>query len=424
MTKAPDHTRDPVGWSGLLAFGFLGLILIRLGIPTTPYFDEVHYLPAARVMMDLSHITNQEHPLLGKEILALGIMLFGDEPYGWRVFPALAGGVTLFAFMRALWFASLARFTTLAGGLLLATDFLLFIHARIAMLDVFMVCFMMVALWMCAAAVREPETGRWRLPLAGVALGFAMASKWNAIPVAMVPGLAFFAARLISEKSRVFTSHRGAPVPGVTLAQAFLWLGVIPLLAYAITFLPVFFYEKDPLTIGSFLSYHQRMLDLQEMVTQPHPYQSQWWDWVLNRRAIWYLYENVDGAQRGVLLIGNPATMLLGLPAMLWCGYAGLFKRNWAALGVFALYAVSLGMWMIAPKPVQFYYHYFLPSCFLIAGLALAMEDSWKDGQRWFPLAVMATSCGLFAYFFPIISAAPLADPQDFLYWAWLDSWR
>ena len=44
--------------------------------------------------------------------------------------------------------------------------------------------FVLVALWLCAGAVREPETARWRLALAGVALGLSMAAKWNAIPVA------------------------------------------------------------------------------------------------------------------------------------------------------------------------------------------------------------------------------------------------
>ena len=402
----------------------MGLGLIRLGIPSAPFFDEVHYVPAARVLLDLSHVTNQEHPLLGKAIIAAGISLFGDNPMGWRIFPLLAGAIALFAFMRALWFAQGTRFAALAGGVLLASGFLLFIHAQIAMLDIFMVCFMMIALWMCAGACREPETGRWRLAVAGVALGLAMAAKWNAVPVAMLPGLAFLAARLASAGPRVLTAHRGWPVPGMTLAEAVLWLGLVPLAAYCLTYLPAFFYQRDALTPGSFIAYHQRMLELQAMTVERHPYQSRWLDWVLNLRAIWYLYENVDGAQRGVMLIGNPLTMLAGLPALAWCGVAGIFRRHRPALAVFVLYAVSLGMWWFTAKPVQFYYHYFLPSCFLLAALALALDALWQRGRRKLAMAAVAGSVALFAYFYPILSAAALLDPQDFLYWAWLESWR
>jgi dolichyl-phosphate-mannose-protein mannosyltransferase len=424
MIVTPAQTRDPAGWSGVIALAFLVLCLVRLGIPSAPYFDEVHYLPAARVLLELSHVANQEHPLLGKEIIAAGIALFGDTPLGWRIFPVLAGAIGLFAFMRAMWFATFSRFAVLAGGILLATAFPLFVHARIAMLDMFMVCFALVGLWMCAAALRNPRGARWRLAFAGIAFGLAMASKWNAVPIAVLPGLAFLAIRLRGAGVYFLIARDGAPIPGMTLVEAGIWLGLVPLATYALTFLPAFFYAQDPLTIGGFIAYHVRMLELQESVVQHHPYQSQWWQWVLNLRAIWYLYEVADGAQRGIMLVGNPLTMLAGLPALAWCAWQGLWRRDRAALAPALLYAASLGMWIAAAKPVQFYYHYFLPSCFLVAGLALALDAAWQAGYRKAALAMVGACALSFAYFYPILSAAPLSDDQDFLYWAWIPGWR
>ena len=402
----------------------MGLGLIRLGIPSAPFFDEVHYVPAARVLLDLSHVTNQEHPLLGKAIIAAGISLFGDNPMGWRIFPLLAGAIALFAFMRALWFASERRFATIAGGILLATAFPLFVQSRIAMLDIFMVCFVMVALWMCAAAVREPESARWRLAIAGIALGCAMASKWNAVPVAMVPGLAFLFLRMRVAGLGFLTARRGAPVPGMSLAEAGVWLGLVPLVTYVLTFLPAFFYESDPLTIGSFVEYHRVMIERQSGLTTPHPYQSTWTQWMLNLRAIWYLYEEADGAMRGVLLVGNPLTMLAGLVGLAWCLWSGIWRKNRAALAVVVLYVVSMALWVTAAKPIQFYYHYVLPSCFLVAALALALDDLWQKGWRKSSVGPVLACCALFAWFYPILSAAALDDPQDFLYWAWIEGWR
>ncbi len=423
MSHAPTHPKDPIGWCGVMAAGFWLLCLYNLAIPTAPYFDEVHYLPAARELLTLGEFLNREHPLLGKELIALGIAIFGDTPWGWRIMPSLAGALALFAAMRALWFASLNRFATIAFGVLLASGFHLFVHARIAMLDVFMAAFLAAALWQCAAAMREPETGRRRLILAGLALGLAMASKWNAVPLAMLPGLGFLVMRFLAGRRRLLTSRRGAPVPGVSLLEAALWLGVLPLAVYAATYAPAWAMRGGLNGTGP-IALTQEMATMQASVVQTHPYQSTWPDWVINWRAIWYLYEPADGAQRGVLLIGNPLTMLLGLPALGWCLWQWLVNGRAAHGAAVLLYAVSLGLWMVADKPIQFYYHYFLPSIFLLAALALALDDLRGAGWRKSAAAVLAASAALFAWFYPILSAAPLERTNSFLVWTWLDSWR
>lgn len=429
MHSAQDDSRDPFGWCVAIAALFAGLLLIRLGIPTKPYFDEIHYLPAAREYWSLGKFVNREHPLLGKEIIGLGIHLFGDRPFGWRVFPALAGVLTLFAGMRAIWFASASRFATLAYGLLLASGFYVFVNARIAMLDIFMVGFATFAYWQLAAAVREPEHGRWRLALAGIGLGLALASKWNAAPLVALPGVWFLIARFHAGRRRLLLSRRGGPVPGVSLLEAALWLGALPLAVYTLTYLPAWYFAESaigtPTGSDGFLALHTDAIRLQESVIKQHPYMSRWPQWVLNSRSIWYLYEPVDGAQRGVVLIGNPLTMLLGLPALLWAAGQGLMRRNGAAAAAAVIYAVTLGFWIASAKPVQFLYHYFLPSMALLAALALALDALWRSGRRWMAAAPVIGSLALFAYFFPVLSSAPLAGgAQAFAEWMWLARWR
>lgn len=423
MSQAPDHPRDPVVWHGLLALAFLALVAFRLTIPGKPFFDEVHYVPAARVLMSLSRPVNQEHPLLGKELIALGMMLFGDNPLGWRIMPALFGTLGLFAGMRALWFASCSRFASIAGGILLATDFLLFVMSRIAMLDIFTTSLTLVALWSLSSAFRENETGRPRMAAAGIALGLAVGAKWNSAPLAALPGIAFAVVRFRTTGWRALITGRGAPVAGITLWEAALWLGLVPLLTYALTFLPAMFYMRDALSPTGLIALHRHMIELQEEVVKPHPYQSVWYQWVADWRAIWFLYENVDGAQRGVLLVGNPLTMILGLIALVWAGVHGFTERRRDALALFVLYMVSLGMWVVADKPVQFYYHYLLPSTFLMGMLALALDSLWQRGRKALPLLALAGSVALFVWFWPILSAAPLDGPQAFAHWMWLDSW-
>lgn len=429
MQPRATTSTDPLGWCVAFALAFLGLLFWRLSIPSKFYFDEVHYLPAAREIWSLGKYTNREHPLLGKEIIGLGMYLFGDRPIGWRTFPAVAGALTLFAAMRALWFASLQRFATLAYGLLLASGFYLFVNSRIAMLDIFMMAFTVVAYWQLAAAIREPEKARTRLIMAGIALGLALAAKWNAAPLAALPGLAFLVMRYRAGRRRLLLSTRGAPVPGISLIEAGVWLGVLPLMVYTLTYIPAWLFAENAIGMkggsANFLALHLDAIRLQDSVVKSHPYMSRWPQWVLNSRSIWYLYENVDGAQRGIVLIGNPLTMLLGLPALLWAASEAFRRRAGAPAAVVILYAITLGFWIVSGKPVQFLYHYFLPSMALLAALALALDALWQGGRRAMGLAPIAGSVALFVYFYPILSAAPLAGgPSAFAEWMWLDRWR
>ena len=429
----PPRPRDPLGWCLMLTGLFALATGWRLGIPSQPYFDEVHYLPAARELLELFRTgagtyLNREHPLLAKELIALGIALFGDNPLGWRVMPWLAGVLAYGAMLRAMWHASHDRYATLAFAVLLATGFHLFVHSRIAMLDIVMVSALSVAAWQFSVAIARPEQGRVRLALTGVAIGCALAAKWNAIPLAVMPGLTFFVARAFAGRRRLFLSRRGAPVPGITLIEAFVWLGLLPLAVYAATFIPGYWLSEplhpSPLAERGLIGLHQHIYELQSQLKVPHRYMSQWSQWVLNTRGIWYLYETTDGAMRGVLLVGNPLTMWLGLPALAWCLAAGLWQRNGARLAAAIGYAVSLGLWVIAPKPVQFYYHYLVPSFFLLAALALACSDLRRLPKgEWLAGGILAGAAAVFAFFFPVIAALPLSGPDAYLEWMWLRGW-
>ncbi|WP_159870209.1 phospholipid carrier-dependent glycosyltransferase [Novosphingobium sp. 9U] len=422
-----SRDRDPLPWCLAIGFAFLLVCLHRLGIPNKIYFDEVHYVKAARKLLQ-GLPANREHPMFAKEVIAGSIALLGDRPWAWRIPSVLFGVLGLHAYGRLVWYVTLRRRATILAAVLLATDFLWFAQSRIAMLDMVSAGLGMVALWQFAALIREPaRMPRLRLAACGIALGLSLGAKWSIAPALALPGLTFLALRIRESGWRVIGSRGSGPVPGVSLVEAALWLGVLPLALYWLTYLPGFFWTDRPIDPLGFVHHHQYMLKLQDSVKKLHPYRSVWYQWVINWRAIWYLYEFVDGAQRGILMIGNPFTMLAGLPALLWCLWVGIRQRRWDALAFVVLYVATLMLWAVNGKPIQFYYHYLLPAAFLMACLALALDAIWSraDRWRWLAPASMVVALGMFVYFYPIISAARLHHgKQSYAQYMWLRSWR
>lgn len=418
--------QDPRGWGAALALLFLALVWWQLAMPPVIYFDETHYVAAARSMFEHKR-ANPEHPMLAKQAIAAAIWLLGDSPLAWRLPSSLAGAWGLFAFSRLVWFASGRRWAALAAMLLLASNFMWFVLSRIAMLDMVMAGFGMTGLWLFASAIRLPKQGRWRLALAGIAFGLALGSKWSIAPAIALSGLMFLALKIRDTGLRFAWTSAGGAVPGITLAEAALWLGLVPLCVYWATFWPTFLFSERPASPWAPLAWHHYMVELQDSVTKLHPYRSVWYEWVGNWRAIWFYYKELEGTQRGILLVGNPFTMLAGLPALAWALWAGLWRRRYDALAFAVLYAVNLALWALSGKPIQFYHHYLLPGTFMMACLALALEELWRLERRWRWLApaALVLSAGMFAHFYPILSAAELCcGKPSFAYWMWLDSWR
>ncbi|KQT33542.1 dolichyl-phosphate-mannose-protein mannosyltransferase [Sphingomonas sp. Leaf412] len=392
----------------LIAIAAEAIFLIRLSVPHLPVFDEIHYLPAARAMLALSGPANIEHPPLAKELIALGIAMFGDDPFGWRVMSTLAGSATIAgAFALAHVLTRDVR-TGIVAAILTLLGFTVYVQARIAMLDTFMLAFLLWGIVVLGWSIRRPGRGAW---IAGaMLLGLATACKWGAAPYVAVAAAAF--VRLKREDASRWPSLR--IVPALAL------LAGVSVATYFATFLPTFLYAQDATTWRSLLPLQWEMYVRQKQVLPPHTYQSQWWTWPLLLRPIWYLYEPADGAQRGILLIGNPVVMWGGLVAV-----AALY-RDWVKTGAWRLLAPAL-LWTFAvaqfaliPKSLGFYYYYYPASVFLCVAIAVALHH--RRARPWDEAVVLAAFAAAL-YFLPVLTAQALTDPGAFRRWTWFAGW-
>lgn len=400
--------RRPIPLAILIFLLAEALFLVRLAVPHQLVFDEVHYVPAARTLIAAAGPTNIEHPLLGKWLIALGMRLFGDTPLGWRFMSTLAGSATIVAMFATLWQATHRLRPSLVAAALTLLGFTVYIQARIAMLDGFMLAFLTMAIAVIGWTLRVG--GWWRWTLGAALLGCAVACKWLAAPYVAFAATAFVVLK--REDPRRF--------PGVVILPAIAVLGLVSVTTYFLTFAPAFFYSNDPLTLARLLPFQWDMFQRQTLVLPAHTYQSDWWSWPLLIRPIWYLYEPADGAQRGILLLGNPAIMWTGLVAVVACWWGWVKTGAPRLLAAAALWTGSLGIWAVIPKSLGFYYYYYPSSVFLVIAIVLAL-DHWR--RRSWDVALLAVSAALAVYFYPVLSAQALPDANAFQHWTWFATW-
>ena len=147
-------------------------LLVGVTTPEKFYFDEVHYVPAARQMLEPvmpSPMLNPMHPPLAKQLIAISIRAFGDVPLGWRYPGVLFGALAIVA----MYLCGLALFSAqgpaVATRLIAFVNQMVFVQSRIAMLDIFALAFSLLAIAAFIAGFRKQRPHLW-FALAG--LGF------------------------------------------------------------------------------------------------------------------------------------------------------------------------------------------------------------------------------------------------------------
>ncbi len=359
-------------------------------------FDEDHFvLNARRYLIGEADLNN--HPPLGKLFIAVGMLMLGDNPTGWRAASVVWGLQTivlsavlargLFEDRRAAWFA--AAFVA-ADGFFLS-------YSRVALLDGALAG---LVLWSVLAA----ETARtWRGVLASAVLvGLAASVKWSGGFV-VIP-----AAALVLARGRV--ARRSVLLFAVApLVHLGLWVGALKLSGHAADLRSLVVVMREAL--------HSHLVNgsLQHGVASP------WYSWPVFYRPIllkdaqhgtWHHYASCVG--HPFLFLG--ATLSVGATLAVAVVAAGSRRvRVWAcatgvasAAGFLTLGWLALITPWMGGRAYTFVYHY-LPSygfaLTLLAGLVARLE-------RRFPARVAAFVCGVFllgAFFAPVWAELPIS---------------
>ena len=409
-------------------------------------------------------------PEVGKLLIAVGEWMFGLNSLGWRFMSAVFGTLAILLICRIG--RRMFRSTLLGciAGLLMSLDGMEFVLSRTGILDIFLMFFVLaafgcllidrdvsrerLAVLMVSGPVDErgPRLGirKWRV-LAGVFIGLAIGTKWDAIWYLI--GLACLGTAWDTGARRALGLR--SFVAGTFLRDV-LWLPVtfivIPLVTYIATWSNWLItgtgYDRNwasqngisfPVisALRSLWQYHYEAIEFGLHLHSPHQYQSQPWDWLLLTRpvAFWYYgYQNTIGGPANqcrpkgpcpysaeVLMQGTPAIWWAAILALLFLAGYWMLQRDWRAGAILLAVCAGWLTWFPFVSRTKFLYYALEFEPYLILALTLCL--GLIIGQVTAPLWRRATGASvagiylivvllMFWYFYPIFAykIIPYAD--------------
>jgi dolichyl-phosphate-mannose--protein O-mannosyl transferase len=238
---------------------------------------------------------------------------------------------------------------------------------------------------------------------AGVFLGLAVGTKWNAVWYILAFGALTIAWDIGARRTAGLRSFvRGAFRDALWLPLTFI---VIPLAVYIASWSGWFAtstgYDRNyaqqhgvniPVIspLYSLFEYHLEAIGFGVGLKTPHPYQSQPWDWLVITRPVAFFYECYTGPVAGaahycptkyfgsewsqeVLAIGTPAIWWGSVLALLFCLGWWLLHRDWRAGAVLLGVIAGWAPWFPLVSRTKFYYYALEFEPFLILSIVLCL---------------------------------------------------
>jgi dolichyl-phosphate-mannose--protein O-mannosyl transferase len=435
---APGLPAD--GWQSWIGTGVVVLVgaiirLVGLSKPPGKIFDEIYYATEGHDLLvhGVEWSANNKtgdfvvHPPLGKWLIGLGEWIFGYNEFGWRIAAAVAGITSILIMVRMCRRLFGSTMIGCAGGLLMALDGLHFVLSRSALLDIFLMTFILAAFaalvmdrdqrrlrWLRALENGLDPTARgnagkppfavpwWRL-LAAVLIGCAMSVKWSALWYFLI----FVALIYIWEAG----ARRSAGVRYAwrdTMIDETGWMilfGVIFTAVYLTSWTGWFLsdagYDRHWLAnagrheypivgpLRNLYQYHYDAMYFHDHLTTKHTYQSWPWQWLLLGRPVAFYWSSAGGCGAAscaaeVLLLGTPVLWWSFIPALIGVIWFGISRRDWRAPAILLGVAAGIVPWFPyeADERTMFYFYVLPAEPFLIMAVCYCLGAMIKGRHR------------------------------------------
>ncbi|MGB2855812.1 MAG: glycosyltransferase family 39 protein, partial [Dehalococcoidia bacterium] len=372
------------------------------------YFDEIYYVRAAEEQLKLEdQYGERTHPPVSKLIISSGIVVFGHNPFAWRI-----AGVILATLMIPLIYLFARRmFRSPRAGLiaafLLTFCFMHFAEARIATPETFVLFFVMAMFYFFYRYWQDPEHRGMDLFISLVFFGLGFSTKW--VVMWGFVGLILLLL-LLKWRKPIYRREVYWFVGGMGVAVSI----------YMLSYIPYFLAGHG---LGDWWGHQWFMFEFHSGLEAGHPFSSEWWSWPLMLRPLWMYVGYFNGTTSYIASLGNPALWWAAIPAMIGILWLVLRHRNRTALFILIPF---LAQWLIFALIGRclFIYHFYPNVLFIILAVTFWIQWLWNRYRwgKWAVAGYLALNVVCFAFFFPVISGLPMTES----YWdalRWMVSW-
>jgi len=411
---------------------------------TGTYFDEIYH--ARTAFEHIMRISPYEttHPPLGKVIMAIGILVFGMNPFGWRIAGTLFG-VAMLPFMYAFGKKIFkGRFYAFCSALLMMLDFMHFVQTRIATIDVYCVFFIILMYYYLydyyikKSYVLGYKKSLLPLFLSGLAFGLGSASKWIGLYAGAGLALIFFITKFLECRDYVkIIKNKDEKKPAwvrrfvpLHINRTFMWcilfFIVIPAIVYLLSYIPYLMVQGHNLQSVIDNQIYMYKYHSKDVLDATHGFGSKWWSWPLMLRPMWF-YGGGDlpeGMASSIVCMGNPAIWWVGTLAVFAAIVISIVKKDKSMLPVFIAAACQYIPWIFI-KRVVFIYHFFSTVPFLILSIVYVIKFLLEKfpKTRYFIYGYLIIAVVLFIMFYPVLSGLLINRKYVDYILRWLPTW-
>lgn len=389
-------------------------------------FDEIYYAKTALEYLNEIPPNLSENPHLSTFIVALGVAIFGENPFGWRIMPLICGTLLLIIIYLFALKLFQQRKIALISVFLLMFDFMHFTINRYALIEPEVTLFLSLEYYFlyqyfCANKAQNLKEEQRYLLYTGICLGLALACKWIALFSITPIGLMLIFTRINSTRSITMLSW---------LINTTLSIIIVPCLIYTISFVPYSFITNQSSLFNLVINAQKFMIwfhstginELHSMLQG-----SKWWSWPLNMQPM-NIYSLLTNSNQVITinLMGNPLIWWLGIPAV---GLTTVYAIKQQKLNYIFIILIILAQLLPFAfiSRISYIYYFYSITPFWILAIAASIQILLKSSTTKINILVylyLTAVFGLFVLFYPVLAGVKIDSNYILKYLSWYPSWH
>ena len=452
-----------------------------IGYMNSTYFDEIYF---ARSAYEYVHnLSNYEwtHPPVGKLIISVPVLLFGFNPFVYRLMNNIAGLLMI----PVMYFLAKKLFkdkkSAFLAAILMTFDNFHLAQSRMATVDSILVLFSLLSVLFMLNAFDKGISMKKQtkyLILSALFIGLAIATKWTGLYIGLGLAIVFLVCTYNQHKDSIKKLFKITKANLLIIINTLITIPIslyyfilifdqiiakrVIIIYFLVYFLlsiiyiiktitkdkkllnlfitclvsfstiPILIYVASYVlfpnvgnydgTILGIINQIKVMYNYHAYLDATHPFSSDWYTWPIMYRPVWYYSGGIDDLRSTIVGIGNPAIWWFGIIATLALIHSFIKTRNNVDLFIL-IFILSTYVPYIFIGRIMFMYHFYIVLPFIMLAITSFFDKlNRKDKSNIWSISYIALVIAVFIIFYPV-TTGKLISSSYVESLKWLSSW-